>query len=310
VARRAGERVVTARAYASAPAASPTGARPRVAFQGERGAYSDQAVAAHWAGGAESVSARDCAEVARLVVAGEVDYGLLPIENTLAGSVTATYDALLTEGVTVVGEVVLRIRHCLLAHPGAEPATLVAVASHPVAIAQCRAFLRRHPHLEARAASDTAGAARAVAEGRDRRVGAIASREAARRYGLAVIASGIEDRDDNQTRFVAVARGGGAAPNELAPGTRARTALVATVIDEPAALVRLLLPFADAGLNVGAPVARPTGEPWTYRFVLEVDHAAGDPRLDAAIDAARSAGMTVRVLGTFARAAASELGLV
>ena len=296
-------RVVTEDAHPDvAVAPPPRAARVRVAFQGARGAYSDEAIEAHWRGDAEPVPARDCAEVARLVVAGEVDCGLLPLENTLAGSVTAGYDALVADGVTVVGEVVLPIHHCLLGLADAAPETLVAVASHPVALAQCRAFLARHPHVEARAASDTAGAAKAVAERGDLRVAAIASRGAARRYGLAVLAAGIEDREDNQTRFVAIARADGA-PRAIADGTAVRTALVATLLDRPAALLELLRPFADVGLNVGAPVLRPTGDPWKYWFVLEVEHAAGDPRLGAAVDAVRAAGMWVRVLGTFAEVA-------
>jgi prephenate dehydratase len=278
--------------------------RVRVAFQGTRGAYSDEAIEAYWRGGAEPVPARDCAEVARLVVAGEVDFGLLPLENTLAGSVTAAYDALLSDGVTIVGEVVLPIHHCLVGHPNAHPETLLAIASHPVALAQCRAFFGRHPHIEARAASDTAGAAKAVAERGDRRVAAIASRGAARRYGLAVLADGIEDREDNQTRFVAIARtGDAAAAPALAAGAPARTALMVSLLDRPAALLELLRPFADQGLNVGVPVVRPTGDPWKYWLVLEVEHPAGDPGLDVAIDAVRAAGMWVRVLGTFAEVA-------
>ena len=149
-------RVVTEDAHPDvAVAPPPRAARVRVAFQGARGAYSDEAIEAHWRGDAEPVPARDCAEVARLVVGGAVDYGLLPLENTLAGSVTAAYDALLTDGLAIVGEVVLPIHHCLLGLPGAASERLTAVASHPVALAQCRAFLARHPHVEARAASDT-----------------------------------------------------------------------------------------------------------------------------------------------------------
>ncbi len=293
--------------HATPHAASHGTPRVRVAFQGARGAYSDEAIEAHWHGDAEPVPARDCADVARAVLAGEVDFGLLPLENTLAGSVTAGYDALLTDGVTVVGEVVLPIHHCLVGHAGATPETLRAVASHPVALAQCRAFLARHPHLEARTASDTAGAAKAVAERGDAHVAAIASRGAARRYGLAVLATGIEDRDDNQTRFVAIARTGGGsaevAAHAVPAGTPARTAIVATLLDQPAALLALLRPFAEAGLNVGVPVVRPTGDPWKYWLVLEIEHGAGDPRLDAALDAVRAAGMWARVLGTFAEVA-------
>ena len=278
--------------------------RPQVMFQGERGAYSEDAIVAYWGGRAEPVPARDCASVAHAVDAGVADYGVLPIENTLAGSVVATYDALTdAAGVVVVGEVVLPIHHCLLAPRGATLRSLAAVESHPVALAQCRRFLEDNPAIEARAAYDTAGAARAVSERGDPRCGAIASRAAAERFGLAVIAADIEDRHDNQTRFLVLARSSavdGAAPAHDVP---ARTALLATTENVPGALLRVLQPLADAGLNLSKIESRPAGTPWTYRFFLEVDHSAGDARLDGALETVRAAASSVRVLGTFARGA-------
>jgi prephenate dehydratase len=172
--------------------------------------------------------------------------------------------------------------------------------SHPVALAQCGRFLAAHPHLEARRAYDTAGAAAAVAAAGDVGRAALAGRGAARRFGLAVLAASVEDRPDNQTRFLVVAPAAGAA---LAAGVPARTALLAVPPNVPGALVRLLQPFAEAGLNLNTIESRPTGDPWAYRFFVEVEHDAGDPRLDAALAGARAAAGRLRVLGTFARAA-------
>lgn len=271
----------------------------RVAFQGERGAYSEDAIAAHWAGAAEPVPARECADVAAAVAAGAVGYGMLAVENTLAGSVAAAYDALAAADVAIVGEIVLPIRHCVLGLPGATLATLAAVESHPIALAQCRRFLARHPHLEVRPAYDTAGAARAVAARGDATCGAIAGHAAAAHFSLAVLAAGVEDRADNQTRFVVIAR----EPRALPAGTPARTALVAETDDVPGALLRLLEPLAAEGLNLSKLESRPTGVPWAYRFVLEVEHNAGDAAAARAVERLAHASRSLRVLGTFARGA-------
>jgi prephenate dehydratase len=299
------------RAAGEAAAGGPV----RVAFQGERGAYSEEAIARHWGAAADPVPARTCADVAALVAAGAADYGVLAAENTLAGSVAATADALAAAPeVAAAGEVVLPVHHCVLGVPGATLAGLRVVESHPVALAQCGRFLGRHPHVTARAGYDTAGAARDVAERGDARVGAVAGRAAAARYGLVVLAADVEDRPDNQTRFLVIAQAGSAAVTAAAPpaGAPARTALLAVPPNVPGALVRLLLPFAEAGLNLNTVESRPTGDPWAYRFYVEVEHAAGDARLDAALRAARRAAGdgpgALRVLGTFARAAAPGAG--
>ena len=291
----------------TSPSPASAAQRPRVAFQGERGAYSEDAIAAHWRGRAEPVPARDSAAVVRAVKLGAVDYGLLPIENTIAGSVGTTYDALEeAEGLSIVGEVVTPIHHCLLAPRGASIERLEVVESHPIALAQCRAFFEAHPALEARAAYDTAGAAREVAARGDPRFGAIAGRAAAERFGLAVLAPDIEDRPDNQTRFLVLAthssasgRGGSSAA--LPAGTPARTAIIAVAANVPGSLVRLLQPLSDAGFNMSKLESRPTGSPWTYQFFVEFEHAANDASLAPTLDAMRSAASSLTVLGTFAR---------
>lgn len=295
-----------------APLAPPPVAAPRVAvqaafqvaFQGDHGAYSEAAIRARWGDAAVPVPARANHDVARLVAGGAVGRGVLPVENTLAGSVSATHDALAAVvGVTVVGEVVLPIHHCVLALPGATLAGLRTIESHPVALAQCERWLAAHPAVEPRAAYDTAGAARAVAASGDRTRAALAGRGAAARLGLVVLAADVEDRADNQTRFLvlAAADDAGARP-AVPPGTPMCTALLATADDVPGALLALLAPLAAHGLNLSRLDSRPAGEPWTYRFFVEIEHLAGDPALGRALDALRPAARALRVLGTFPRA--------
>jgi prephenate dehydratase len=269
----------------------------RIAFQGELGAYSEEAIR-NIDPGATPVPCRDFIDVAQLVVAGEAEAGVLPIENTLAGSVVGSYDALTAyESLHVVAETVVEIHHCVLAPRGASLDVLATVESHPVALAQCTRFLREHPAIAARAAYDTAGAARDVAARADMRAGAIAGRGAAARYALDILAEDIEDRADNQTRFLLIARASHL-PERDVP---ARTALLITTPNVPGALLRVLEPLAAHEINMSKLESRPTGEPWHYRFFLELDHPGGDPSVDAAISSVRCATESLRVLGTYSR---------
>lgn len=269
----------------------------RVAFQGELGAFSEQGVRQLWPDGAEPVPMREFIDVARAVERGQVELGLLPIENTLAGSVIGSYDALFAcDTVHVVAETVVAIHHCVLALPGATLGSLRTVESHPVALAQCGRFLRSHPDLLAHATYDTAGAAREVAARGDPTAAAIAGRAAAARYGLEIVATDVEDRPDNQTRFLAIAR----SPLQLTVGIPARSVVVLTTENVPGALLRVLEPLAEQGINLSKIESRPTGEPWTYRFFLEVEHAAGDEAVPLAFDAVRRVSRSFRLLGTVA----------
>jgi prephenate dehydratase len=268
----------------------------RIAFQGELGAFSEEAVQRAFGPNEESVPCRENREVARLVARGEADAGVLPVENTLAGSVPASYDAILAEStIHVTGEVVIPIHHCVMGVSGSTIETMQTVESHPIALAQCATWFARHPSIEARAAYDTAGAAREVARAGNRSRGALASRFAARRYGLHVLAENVEDRHDNQTRFVVLER----QPARLEPGTRAKTILILGVDNSPGALVRILTPLSSRGLNLTKIESRPTGEPWTYHFVLEVQHAAHDGRFEDALHDVSSTAVSTRVAGTF-----------
>src|SRR3989454_3171 len=238
----------------------------RIAFQGEPGAYSEEALYLLHPDAA-SQPQREFRDVADAVLAGRADYGLLPIENSLVGSVATNFDLIAESGLVVVAEVVSAVHHCLLALPGAAPGRLRRVISHPVALAQCDRFLRGLAGVRSVAFYDTAGAAAEVARGRDPALGAVAGALAGRRYGLAVAAERIEDEPHKQTRFLLVAR----EPVSLAPGVAAKTTLRLKLPHRPGTLARALAPFADAGLNLTKLESRPDRTtPWQYLFYLDV----------------------------------------
>jgi prephenate dehydratase len=267
----------------------------RVAFQGEHGAYSELAAEMLWPG-SQSVPRRENADVVRAVARADADAGVLAIENSLAGSVAASIDALLAaDGVHVVAEAVVPIHHCLVAVPGASIHDIRWVESHPIALAQCRTFFEQHPALEARPVYDTAGAARDVSSAGDPRRAALAGAAAAERYGLFILRTNLEDRTDNRTRFLGVSR----TPSTPGPESHCKTSVAITTDDIPDALLRLLSSIAIAGVSVARIDTRPTGQPWTYSFVLDLLHRGDDARLGAAVAALRLASRSCRILGTF-----------
>ncbi len=192
----------------------------QIAFQGELGAFGEEAIAATWPNEVEPMPMPTFEAVVRAVADGRVAGGVLPVENSIAGSVHDSVNALnASSAVHVVGETVVPITQCLMAPEGARLETLQSVESHPTALAQCRSFLQRLAQVTVVPVADTAGAARAVADANDPRRGAIAARGAAARYGLTILAEGIEDTNDNRTRFLIIAR---ASPNRKLLTTRWR----------------------------------------------------------------------------------------
>lgn len=286
----------------------PTTTRPtlRVAYQGEPGAFSEEALHAWFGSGVRPVPRRDFAAVLSAVIAGEVDFAVLPVENTLAGSVAAACDAFLRVDVDVVGEIVHPVRHQLLALPGASLDDLRSVRSHPVALDQCRRFFAEHDHLDVVAVDDTAGAARDVRDVGDPTRAAVASAGAGRRYGLVTVASDLQDRADNQTRFW-VLRGWGTPvpPRRSGP---VRSLLVFETANRPGSLVRVLRTLSEAGLNLTALTARPADEPWSYRFLAEVAGDLTDGVGAAAAAEARTHTLELRVVGPYPVLHTAEVG--
>src|SRR5215211_9482563 len=266
-----------------------------VAYQGEVGAYSEEGAAAVFPD-AERRAYKSIRKVFEAVEVGRVAAGLVPLDNSQAGSINETYDLFLRHGLHLVGETIVRVDHCLLALAGSTIDDLREVMSHPQAIAQCEEFLSAL-EVTVRAEYNTAGAAKRIAEQRLERVGAIASRRAAELYGLEVLADRIQTYPDNYTRFGALRR----SPEPLAEPDK--TSLVFGVGHVSGSLFRCLGAFAERHLNLTKLESRPRpGRPWEYVFYADVDAAAADPRaVDALAELSEHATFT-RVLGTYAGA--------
>jgi len=276
-----------------------------VAYLGPRGTFSEDALRA--AVGDQEVEAIPAATVYDAIVAlreGEADRALVPFENSIEGAVTATLDTLAfdADGLTLIGEYDLPIRHCLIAREQIPLERIEVVLSHPQASAQCARFIRENlPQAEVRAAASTAEAVRTVAES-DQPWAALGAESAARLYGAAVLRQGVEDEPDNITRFVWVAREG-TRPSGSGPW---RTSLVFSELgeDHPGALVEALQEFSDREVNLtrieSRPLRRGLGR---YQFFLDIEGASGEQPLASAIDALRSKAETVRVLGSWPVAA-------
>jgi prephenate dehydratase len=275
----------------------------RVAFQGEHGAFSEEA--AFQAFG-ERVEPQSCHDFVRLVEAvsnGRAHFGVIPVENTLAGSVAPAYDALTSGEVEIVGQVIRPIRLHLMGPPGAVLPDLRKVLSHPMALGQCGRFLSGLPGVEAVAVYDTAGAALEVARAGDPALAAVAPLGAAARYGLDILASEIQDRSDNQTRFYLIRSPAPDRPSPPLPsrgeGSRYQTVLVCELPDRPGSLHGALGSFARQGIDLSKLESRPAPAPWTYRFIFEVRGHRQSPSMERALDELASRASLLRVLGSF-----------
>lgn len=268
-----------------------------IAYQGEAGAYSEAAVGGLFPE-ATPLPCPTFEAVFEAVEGGVAARGVVPIENSLFGSVHANYDLLLAHTLHVVGELHLRVRHCLLARPGTTLAGVQRVTSHPQALGQCQAFLKQHlPGAAVVPAYDTAGAAKLLAEGGDARTAAIASRRAGEVYGLAVLAEGIETNAQNYTRFLVLA------PEPAVPpaGADAKTSLAFTFrANVPGALFKSLAVFALRELDLLKIESRPrVGSPGQYYIHLDVAGSQADEPVRRALDHLAEFTAALRVLGSY-----------
>ena len=273
----------------------------RIAYLGPQGTFSEDALRA--AVGDHQVEALPAATVPEAIIAvreGEADRALVPFENSIEGAVTATLDTLAfdADGVTLVGEFDLPIRHCLIAREEMPLERIEVVLSHPQASAQCARFVRENlPGAEVRAAPSTAEAVRIVAES-EQPWAALGAESAARLYGAAVLRQGVEDVADNITRFVWIAPEG-TTPSGSGPW---RTSVVFSELgeDHPGALVDALQVFSEREINLtrieSRPLRRGLGR---YQFFLDIEGGSAEERLSDAIEALRSKAETVRVLGSW-----------
>ena len=281
-------------------------AHVRVAYQGVTGSYSEQTIRKMFPGepaqSADSIGFPTFTSAVDALERGEVDYALLPIENSIAGSINQTYDLLLHRQVPIVAEEVLEIEHCLIGLPGATIHHLARVRSHPVALLQCSRFLSSLPGTVVESFEDTAAAVELVAREGDTGSAAIANETAARLYGLEVLRRDISDQPENVTRFVLVAR-------EPAPIDRrlpCKTSIVLRVNHERGALISCLETLRNHEINMSKLESRPAPRaPGEYRFFLDLEGHVDEPAVAAALEEMRLRTNYLRVLGTYASRSAS-----
>ncbi|TAM89363.1 ACT domain-containing protein [bacterium] len=265
----------------------------RVAYQGEPGAFSDEAVR-RLLPDAESCGYQSFDEAVAAAVGGAADAVLLPVENTIYGSVVRSYDLIGDSPLRLCGEIIVHVRQCLIAPHGTNLAQVRTVASHPVALEQCRRAIAQH-HWKTLQAVDTAGAVRALLDGSIAADAAIAGPLAAERYDAQLLLTDIQDDPGNSTRFLLAAHEPLA--QELAGTKRDRSALRLELANRAGSLHAALGLFAEQGINLRMLLSRPIpAQPWRYAFYLEVDAAA--PSVEAALDTLGDIG-TGRLLGSY-----------
>ena len=266
-----------------------------VGYQGEAGAYSEEG-ALELFPGAELRPFSSIRKVFEAVEVGRVDLGLVPLDNSQAGSINETYDLLLKHGLHLVGETLVQVDHCLLALPGVPIDELEEVISHPQAIAQSEEFLSALD-VRIRAEYDTAGAAKRVAEDKLEKTGAIASRRAGELYDLSILAERIQTYPDNYTRFGALSR----TPEPLSDPDK--TSVVFGVGHVAGSLYRCVGAFAERHLNLNKLESRPRpGRRWEYVFYVDIEAPATVPAMVEALSEVSEHATFTRVLGTYASA--------
>lgn len=270
----------------------------KIAIQGEPGSFSYEATI-QLIPDATIVPCALSADAFGALADKFVDAAVIPIENSLAGSVLEHFDLLLKHDVTVVQETLLRIRHNLIAISGTTIANIDRVFSHPVALAQCRKFLADHPRMESFAFYDTAGSVKQLVELRDHHAAAIASEAAARYYGAEILQANIEDDAENFTRFFLVQRSQDAVPNPAAN----KISLAFSVENRPGSLVAALNELSGIGTNLTKIESRPVhGKPWEYVFYVDCQlHSANEGGL--ALEALKPHCAMLKELGRYQEAA-------
>lgn len=269
----------------------------RVAFQGELGAYSESAVYSFFGSSVEVKPCKNFSAVFESVKTGDVNYGVVPIENSIEGSVNRTYDLFLEYDLKVCGEIILRISHCLIAHKGTELDQIKTVYSHPQALAQCRKFLEKHK-LKAISTFDTAGSVKMIKEENLMDAAAIASERSAQIYSMTILAKEIEDIKNNSTRFFVLDK------KDSPYSGEDKTSIIFAAKSVPGALYQVLKEFADRKINLNKIESRPTkSTPWEYHFYLDFEGHRTETKCQQALNSIRDKTIFVKILGSYKAAA-------
>jgi prephenate dehydratase len=268
----------------------------RVAFQGEPGAYSEAAVMEHFGVEVTTVPCATFDDIFAVVTAGMCDCGMIPIENSLTGSIHRTYDLLLKNNLSIVGEHYLYVNHNLIGMPDATLSDIRRVISHPQALAQCEGYLHSLSGVKIESVYDTAGSVKMVRMMGDKSVAAIASNLAANIYEMKILAEMIQDNPENLTRFLVVS----AKPGE--PGTDAKTSIVFSLINTPGSLFKALSVFALRDIDLTKIESRPlVGKPFEYFFYIDFAGSNLDPVVAKALSHLEEYAIFIRVFGSYPR---------
>jgi len=268
----------------------------KVAFQGEPGAYSEEA-SIHYFNAPETVPCETFEAIFAAVTSGECEFGLIPIENSLAGSIHQNYDLLLQNELYIVGEYFLRVKHCLIGFPGVTKTEIRKVISHPQALGQCAGYLRSLG-VRTEPVYDTAGSVKMLKASGEFTTAAIASHEAAEIHAMQILQEGIEDNPENYTRFLAIALAA------VTPAGEAKTSVVFILKNQPGALFKALSVFALREIDLTKIESRPlVGKPWEYLFYIDFIGALEEERVKKALDHLGEYALMLRVFGSYSRAA-------
>ncbi len=270
--------------------------KSRVAFQGERGSFSETAALGILGEDCQTVPCQTFDDLYKAIDAGLADYILSPLENSLVGSVHRCYDLLLHSSLNIIAEIILPISHYLVAAPNATFETIKTVESHPVALAQCERFFAAHPDLKGVAADDTAGSVRRVVESGDTARAAIGGKRTADIYGGKIIREHIEDHLENYTRFVLLS------PKQNESERGSKISLIVRLKHQPGALHSALRPFVRRGIDLLKIESRPIKDaPWQFNFYFDLQAPASESELRGALDEIRVQAAEVRYLGRYSR---------
>jgi chorismate mutase/prephenate dehydratase len=267
-----------------------------VAFQGETGAYSEEAAFQYFG---QSVLVKPCESfdaVFSIVERDEVPYGVVPIENSLEGSISRVYDLLLNSPLRVCGELDVRIVHCLIANSGANLHTIKKIYSHPQALGQCQTFIK-HLNCELVSTYDTAGSVKLIKEQNITDGAAIASTRAAKIYGMKILTREIEDNPNNFTRFFVLAK-------QDSPATgKDKTSIVFSVKHKPGALFQAIKEFSDSNINLTKIESRPTRQKaWEYNFYLDFEGHRENKIIQQTLNRVENHCLFLKVLGSYPKA--------
>ncbi len=267
-----------------------------VAFQGEIGAYSEEAAFRFFGSSIQTRPCESLDDVFKAVQQGAVPFGIVPVENSLGGSIGQTYDLLLSSNLKVSGEIELRVTHYLIANPGVKLDTIKRVYSHPQALAQCQVFLK-HLNCELIPTYDTAGSVKMIKEKGITDGGAVASARAAELYKMKTIAKEIEDNPNNFTRFFVLSK------QDSPPSGSDKTSIVFSLKHKPGALYGILKEFAGRNINLTKIESRPTKQtPWEYNFYLDFEGHREEAVVREALENLERASLFVKVLGSYPKA--------